>query len=1002
MAVALGCGATPALAKQAQTTPGQLPPTKPDDDAKDENQTDILVTGSRIVRPNIGSPSPIFSITPEDIKRQGAINVSDVLNRLPQIQPDNQATYQDSNGAQRVQLRGLGFNRTLSLIDGQRIATSEGVNVNAVPVALLERVDILTGGAASIYGADAVAGVINFIIKKDYDGLQLNASSSGYMHDNNGKNLGARTAASAGVAMPNGQRFDGGTVDVSAAWGHRFFDDRLSLSIYGGYTKTNPVLVEDRDFSTCYLTQNGQKNTSPICRTVTGKTPFGTFIPTSGANAGVAFSDAKDGSRRFVLNDPSFNYQFVQGNYLLQPYERYTAGGFLNFAISDHLALAGSYMMSDSISYVRHGSLYSGSSGFSGDVVINCNNPLLSSQQQGAICGAAAGTSATAPLNVQYVPGATFQDKYKNLNQRFTAALRGNFLDRALKFDANFLFSSFKNTQYSAPNNTTPNFARVQNSLLVGGTAGSPVCLSGAAGCAPADIFQLNGLSQAALNYWYGSVAGQNSNEGKLYDVTGNVQMDLGKFGVTSPVAKDGLAIAGGIEYRRDVQKNRVDAVFLTQKDGGNFDRAQDVKEGYVETNIPLIQDNLYTHLLSTTGSYRWSKYSSSPKTFTTWQIGGLYAPVSDVTFRVSYNKASRQPTLYELDRPTFSFVRGSGDPCATTPGKPATLTTPAQPGIPPSATAAQCANTGVMAAQYGNILQCADNSCLARSGGGQVRPETAHTLTYGIVLKPRFIPRLTFSVDRFDIQVDDQISYSYDSSFMDGCLRFGIPFFCDKIVRNPNGSLTSGSSYQPGTTPTTGFVVYGNFNAYKTIAKGYDFQGQYSAPIAPIKGALNFSFNGTLMTERGGKDDPTFAKSRNIVGYFGPFAGTPRPKWSHTLRTTYSSDSQIFSTSLNWRHIGGTKTTANSGDPLIGGVINNYNVLTRFNKIPAYDYFDLSASLKVTRRFTLSLAANNIFDKLPPIQPDSYDQYQSRANTIPQTYDPLGRFVQISATANF
>ena len=426
--------------------------------------------------------------------------------------------------------------------------------------------------------------------------------------------------------------------------------------------------------------------------------------------------------------------------------------------------------------------------------------------------------------------------------------------------------------------------------------------------------------------------------------------------------------------------------MFQTQKGGSNFDRAQTVKEGYLETSLPLIQDQMFTHLLAVTGSFRWSKYNSSPKTFTTWAIGGNYAPVSDITFRVSYNKASRQPTVYEQDSNVYSFVGGSGDPCA---------------GATPSASLAQCTRTGVTAAEYGNIQQCLANSCLARSGGSQIQPETAHTLTYGAVLKPRFIPGLTFSVDRFDIEVDDQISYAYDSDFMNGCLQFGIPFYCSHVVRNPNGSLTSASAYAVGTTPATGYVIYGSFNAYKYLSNGFDFQAQYTVPVAPINGTLNFNFNGTLTTERGGKDDPTFTASRNNAGYFGPFAGIPRPKWVQGLRTTYTTDSKFMSTSLNWRYIGGTTATQDSGDPLIGGTPGQ-QPLTLFNKIPAYNYIDLNVTFKLTSRYTLSLVANNLLDKMPPILPNSYDQYQSRANTITKTYDVLGRFLQVSVTANF
>ena len=139
---------------------------------------EVIVTGTRIARPNLASASPITSVTAQDIQAQAPLNVEEVLNRLPQVAPDAQQNYQDSDGRQRIKLRSLGFERTLTLVDGKRLGTMNGADVGMIPASLLQRVDILSGGASSVYGSDAVSGVVNFILRKDFDGVRVDATTT--------------------------------------------------------------------------------------------------------------------------------------------------------------------------------------------------------------------------------------------------------------------------------------------------------------------------------------------------------------------------------------------------------------------------------------------------------------------------------------------------------------------------------------------------------------------------------------------------------------------------------------------------------------------------------------------------------------------------------------------------------------------------------------------------------------------------------------------------------
>jgi outer membrane receptor protein involved in Fe transport len=280
------------------------------------------------------------------------------------------------------------------------------------------------------------------------------------------------------------------------------------------------------------------------------------------------------------------------------------------------------------------------------------------------------------------------------------------------------------------------------------------------------------------------------------------------------------------------------------------------------------------------------------------------------------------------------------------------------------------------------------------------VDPETAYTQTYGILLKPRFIPGLFFSVDRYRIKINNSIGYNDDNYYMEGCLRSsGDPFFCSGIVRAANGTLYADA----GSNPTSGFIRAGTTNYYYSIARGFDFQATYPVNLADLglgnAGRVNFDFNGTLTTFAGGQDSPLQPK-RNCAGYYGKGCGQLIPEWMHNLRTTYTTPNRFFSLSFNWRHIGELTHADNSGDPAIGGTPDRER--DTFYHITAKNYFDLALLFNVGDRYQLRLIANNLFDKSAPILPNSYDVSLARSNTIPQRYDALGRNIVVGATVKF
>jgi len=969
------------------------------------DNNDVIVTGTRIVRLNNRSAAPIQTVTAADIKAQSPINIEEVLNRLPQVAPDSQQNYQDSDGRQRIKLRNLGFERTLVLVDGKRLGTQNGVDANMIPVSMLQRVDILTGGASSVYGSDAIAGVVNFILKPDFTGIQLDGNYNFYLHDNK-SNIVTDQAHANSFTVPHGSTIDGPRIDATLSAGTKLFDGRLSLSGFVNYRQATLLRYSDRSTSACQLLQTGKDG--PLSCSLSTYSLSGYIQPRSGANSGVAFLNNPDGTRTFVpygigpgmAANPLDDYPAQRAD------KRVNAGGFAHFDISPAAQIYSSALWfrdRSSNPYPRR--VFAAANYGSDPYQVNCNNPFLSASQASALCGSAAGTSALAPLDIRYrfssgVP--PLSDYYTNRGLRVTGGVRGKF-GGAWSYDVGGVYSRNQQTWWSG---SLPNLDRINRALNVVNVNGVPTCASVVDGtdkaCVPFDAFRAGNHDQKLVDYIYQNAVGIQKTTATLYDALANLSGDLGQYGIKSPFAEDGVAVALGAEYREDRFASVADAQFRSDYGGDDLHLSQHVIEANTEIQAPIVQNKPFAHLLQANGGFRLSKYNTNPDRFTTWKLEGMYAPVEDVTVRASFNKAQRAPTVIEIMQATrigFSKQGGSqNDFCAPVarqipdPNDPTkTITTTV-----PLASRDVCRATGLPDSLYGSpTLLCPNSQCTVRSGGFTADPETAYTQTYGLVLKPRFVKGLILSVDRYRIKINNSLGYNDDSYYMDGCLRSnGDPFFCQGIVRDANGTLYAAAS----SNPTSGFIRAGTTNYYYSIARGWDFQASYTLALGGA-GRIDAEFNGSLTTFAGGQDSPIQPK-RNCTGYYGNGCGQLMPKWVHDLRTTYTTANNKFSASFNWRYVGSLTSANNSGDPAIGGTPDRAQ--TTFYRIAPMNYFDLALSLNVDRHFTMRLIANNLFDKAPPIVPNSYDISLARNNTIPQRYDSLGRNIVLGATIKF
>ncbi|MEH3121831.1 MAG: TonB-dependent receptor [Sphingomonas phyllosphaerae] len=958
---------------------------------------EVIVTGTRITRPNNRSAAPITTTTSAEIAAQGATTIEEVLNRLPQVQANAEQNYGDTDtGKQRIKLRSLGFERTLTLVDGLRLGIQNGMDVSLIPNELVERIDVLSGGASSVYGSDAVAGVVNFVLKKNFDGITLSGNYSFYNHHNDPN---AVTAAADRAFFPSARGWanDGGRANVTLSAGKTFLDGALSISGYANYRHSDQVSLGDRSLSACEVSQT--LATGALNCTRSTYTQVGTIIP-GGIGRGRTLVNNPDGSGTFLpwnsgrgtATNPFDELAFQR------EFNRINTGAFVNARLSDQIELYSTAMFyrDRSVNTVPN-RVFSYSAYGSDPYQVNCDNPFLSASQRTTLCGSA--TAGLVPLELRYrFDGAPLvKTGFENRGARVAGGLRGRVLDDAWSYDIAGVYSL---TRFKRTYPAQPAFDRVNRSLNVVNVNGKPTCASVVSGvdraCVPFNAFLPYNNDRALNDYLFTSVDGSENSSGQMWQALAVLNGDLGKYGLTSPLAEQGVAVAIASEFRTELFKSGADKQFRETNGGSDQRFTQNVLESNIEVQVPLIENKPYTDQLQVNAGYRVSKYNRLNGTFDTWKVEGVWGPIADIGFRASFNKAQRAPTVIEADQASSIYYTRSGpnDPCASTPDPNSS-----DPNVrlAPKATLEQCRRTGLPDNLYGSAtLNCLDNSCTVRNGGFNLRPETAYTKTFGVIFRPRVLKGLTASVDRFIINLNDSIDFFQVADFLNNCLTTGLQYYCRGVVRTPGtGRLDSAATGNP----TSGWYARGTTNTYKSQAHGWDFQAQYTLGLGAV-GTLDTSFNGSLTTRVGSQGSPD-ATARNCVGYYGGGCGESMPRWAHGLRATWTTLDKTSNVSVNWRHTSamtiGYNAPADTGIPR-----NAQEVRSFYTGVPAYDYIDLSTSFDVAKRFTLRLAVNNLFDRDPPLLPDSRSTLGLlRSNTLFR-YDLLGRQIVVGATARF
>ncbi len=953
-----------ALSAAAQTAGA----TAPDSSAVET----VIVTGSRIRQPNLTAISPLTSIGADEIAKQGATNVETLLNTLPQVVPGYTSSVSNgATGTASVDLRGLGASRTLVLMDGRRLVPGDPTfpvaDLNTIPAALIDRVDVVTGGASAVYGSDAVAGVVNFIMKHNLQGIKVNAQVSFNNHHNDDSSMRALLDKS-GYSKPDSWVNDGFTFDYNIAAGVNSPDGKGNLTVYGGYRKTDPVTQDSRDFSACSISNGGS---SPAC---VGSSNAATGFFNIG---GTRYTTTSSGTFRRYTSADAFN--FGPYNFLQREDKRYTLGESSHYEINRaaDVYFDASVIEDDTTAQIAPAGLWRGT-----DYTVNCDNPLMSAQQKGIICGSTTSTDTItlSDLGYRLAVGGPRQYSLKHRSYRGTLGSRGDLND-AWSYDAYLQYSRSEFKQRTTGEYST---ARINNALQVVNVNGVATCKSVVDGsdpsCVPLDLFTVGNISKSALGY----ISAVSRTSGSTTEAIASASMsgDLGAYGVKSPWASQGVGVAFGAEYRRqhlDYNADEVAKQAGTIPVSGGFN----VGELFGELRAPLVSNVPLIEELDFETGYRWSDYTTAGQT-SSYKFGLTWSLDPQVRLRASYNRAVRAPNILELYTPQQVGLFGGSDPCA---------------GTAPTASLAQCKLTGVTAAQYGTgvISDCPSSQCNQLYGGNSnLKPEKADTKSIGVVLTPAFLPRFSASIDYFDIKVADVIGSVSPTVILNQCLTTGASYFCGLIHRSTSGSLIG----------TNGYVISTNLNTGYMWTTGVDVNLNYAINLPEWAGkdwgGLKFAMTGTYLDKFETQPLPGL-DSYDCKGLYGTTCGQPRPEWRHTLRTTWDTPWHDVEISLAWRYIGQTKLDLNTSDASLTGGEGFYDALDA--KIKAYSYLDLSTSFKVHGQ-TLRIGVNNLLDKDPPkLDSSGYGVSSApfgNANTYPGVYDSLGRHVFIALSADF
>ena len=997
-----------------------------------EPDNSVVVTGTRLSRPGIVSQVPLTSITADELLAQGNLNVGDALNDLPQLRSTysqaNSTRFIGTTGLNELDLRGLGTARTLVLVNGRRHITSVPgtsiVDTNMIPTDLLERVDVVTGGDSAIYGSDAVAGVVNFILKDNFSGLKLNGQGSLTTYGDRGQEY------------------------ISAIYGKNFADGHGNVSLAGEFAHADALYYRDRDFETGAFSGrhqfNLQENVVPegllpsasdgiidngfytgvrngtisnggilnaVCNTAAllanplrcrQNSNYVSFNANNGVGGAsttyVGQRYAFDSTGNLVMSNPSLDFRDItaggstntvgglgstlyETGQLAPRQDRISLNALAHYDFSEAFTgyFEGKYVKTIQNQEGQPSFFQGGTGG-----TFRCNNAFLSAaslatlQSIGYCAAPATGTFTTSRFNVDF--GGRAEIVRRELFRIVTGA-RGTF-NHDWKYDVSVSYGQFNSQQYSQNNVVLQNYYNAVNAVLAPATfTGSNYLLNAAGakvicginattnvdtGCYPLNTFGYGAPNQQALNYINTtSFRGAFSNQ---LDANAFLSGNLSQL-FSLPGGPIGFVIGG--EYRRESSRTAYDALTAS---GATFLNAilpfapprLEVKEGYVEVQAPLLKDIRFVREFTVSGAARVSSYNNNAGTTYTYNAGATYAPAEFIRFRGNYSKSVRVPTQLDLYAPLSQNFASVADPCDI-------LNIGTMPNY-----RANCAAAGIPTTFVNTIARAQTISYLS-GGNPNLTPETSRSFTFGGVIQPRgLVPGLSVTIDYYNITVTKLIQSISVQTLLNTCYNSSTGInnqYCALITRSPDGTFAPNG------------IILRALNYAKQKTSGIDIDYAYNHTFGSgDKVAL--SLLATWIAQRDNylnSLDPNFAsRQKSNLG---------DPEFEFNLSASYSHGP--FNFRYQAQYIGpmtiGAYEAQNAFDGRVATNADQYPQVY----YPSIVYHNFRLGATVNKQFQLYAGVDNAFNTLPP-----FGLFGNGGND--GIYDPYGRTIYAGFKVNY
>ncbi len=930
------------------------------------SDADIVITGTRLSTLR-NAPNPVQSLDAREISQTGRTTALEILRLMPQtnnnIGGNTTSNYVNGAGLNIVDLRGMGPYRTLTLVNGRRQIGSMGglgnsgltsqVDINRIPVALIERVDVVTGGTSAQYGADAVAGVVNFILKDRFEGVDISATQR--------------------LTQDGG----GSSTSVNAVFGAKFAENRGHIVVATSFDRTSPIYASQRDFAMRNISllnnpanggpADGIPNRVSVCCTLSSTTPAsgtGLILTPIGSANPFTLTFSPDGSHLIPFNrgtqlnissdprDPSRTGDTVSvggdgvnssiPRVLQTPYRRLNGYMVADYLVSDRIGIFDDVTAFTEMSYSETQVKY--------DSAAYSNGTNLANPAFGAL---------TIQADNPYVPADLRQLLAANGLQSFQIA-RANWIDQP-SYQQFALYRVFQgvwglkakigswnvrgsvgyghnDTTYRHTRRLFNNFNQQVDAVMLDGNIVCRDPVARAAGCVPLNVLGAGLNPASAYSYSRGDYA--ESNIADQYIATVDATGDLFSYRVPFSDVSAPISVAVGLEYRKessvstpnDLARSGITAIVVDP-----FSGSFNTKEAYIETNIPLLRDLSFAQSLDLNLAARLQKYSTTG-TSVTWNARAVWVVNDSVRFRGGFARSIRAPSIDELFAIGVDSRESVPDPCDYR-----NIHGAADPAVRRQ----NCAAAGVPA----NFDSSSSLPSIVRGGNPDLKPEVANSFTAGLVFSPQFMRGLSLTADYYKIRIKDGIqSYGLPvANILSDCYDTpgGSSPYCKFLTRAPNGEIQR---------------VFANAaNAAKERVEGIDVNLSYPLALDNIGidngGTLSLTVAGTYLLKN---ETSIFPTDPSFDVYRAGVVGFPRVKGY--VQAGYT----LGGVTLTWaaQYIGKSKAFSDKYNP--------EPEYADFDRIGAVWYHDVSLAVS-THGFRFVAGINNLLDRDPPRLPFLY-----------------------------